>query len=309
MPICNLSARSAAIATAATCLLCSGGGISAQELEPRAYSPSPIGTNFLIANYTRSDGDVSTDPSLPISNVHATINTGVLGYSRTFGLLGQTASAAIALPYLRGDVSGVVGEQGTQVTRSGLGDLRLRFAQSLIGSPALTPEAFAERKPTPTLGTSLVVIAPSGDYNPTHLVNVGSNRWAFKPEIGASGQAGRWFADAAAGVWLFTDNHNFFSGHVRGQDPLWSIQFHAGRYFERGFWLAADAIHYGGGDIVIDGVSSHDAQQVTRYGLTLSVPLGAGFSAKLAWSSWLTAHNGGNFDSIGVTLQYRWLDN
>lgn len=267
-----------------------------------------MGTNFLIANYTRSDGDVSTDPSLPISNVHATINTGVLGYSRTFGLFERTASTAIALPYLRGDVSGVVGEQGTRVTRSGLGDLRLRFAQSLAGSPALTPEAFAQHEPTASLGTSLVVIAPTGDYNPSHLVNVGSNRWAFKPEVGVSEQVGRWFADAAAGVWLFTDNHSFFNGHVRGQDPLWSVQAHAGRYFERGFWLAADVIHYAGGDIAIDRVSSHDAQSVTRYGLTLSVPLAGGLSAKLAGSSWLTAHNGGNFDTIGLTLQYRWFD-
>lgn len=267
-----------------------------------------MGTNFLIANYTRSDGDVSTDPSLPISNVHATINTGVVGYSRTFGLFERTASAAIALPYLRGDVSGVVGEQGTRVTRSGLGDLRLRFAQSLAGSPALTPAAFAQHEPTASLGTSLVVIAPTGDYNPSHLVNVGSNRWAFKPEVGVSEQVGRWFADAAAGVWLFTDNHSFFNGHVRGQDPLWSVQAHAGRYFERGFWLAADVIHYAGGDIAIDRVSSHDAQSVTRYGLTLSVPLAGGLSAKLAGSSWLTAHNGGNFDTIGLTLQYRWFE-
>lgn len=277
-------------------------------MEPRAYSPSPIGTNFLIANYLRSTGSVSTDPSLPITNVQATINTGNLGYSRTFGVFGQTASAAIVLPYTQGDISGVVGEQSTQVTRSGLGDLKLRFAQNLLGSPALTPEAFAQRAPTTTLGVSVTAIAPTGYYNPSHLVNVGSHRWAFKPEIGVSQPLGRWFADAAAGAWLFTDNKNFFGGHVRSEDPLWSFQMHAGYYFQRGFWLAADATYYTGGETSIDGVAKRDAQSVTRYGLTLSVPLGAGVSAKVAWASWLSAHNGGNFDTIGVTLQYRWFD-
>jgi hypothetical protein len=288
--------------------LCGSGGADAQELEPRAYSPSPIGTNFLIANYTRSSGSVSTDAELPISNVQATINIGALGYSRTFGLFGQTASAAILLPYLSGDISGVVGEQAMQVTRSGLGDLRLRFAQSLLGSPALTPGAFERYEQGTSVGSSVTVVAPTGHYNPAHLVNVGSNRWAFKPEIGLSQPIGRWFADAAAGAWLFTDNHNFFNGHVRGQDPLWSFQLHGGYYFERGFWLAADATHYTGGQTSIDGVANHDSQSVSRYGLTLAVPLGEGFSAKLSWASWLKAHNSGSFDTVGLTLQYRWFD-
>ena len=125
---------------------------------------------------------------------------------------------------------------------------------------------------------------------------------------GQSQPIGDWFSDAAAGVWLFTDNTDFFRGHVRSQDPLWAFQAHAGYNFRPGLWLAADGTYYTGGETSIDGVAKHDAQAVARYGLTLSVPLGEGFSTKLAWSSWLIAHKGGNFDNFGVTLQYRWFD-
>lgn len=285
-----------------------GGEARAQDMEPRAYSASPIDTNFLLASYLRTTGAVSLDPALPISNIKASINTGLLGYDRTFDLLGQTASAAIIIPYFQADVSGDVFEASQQVSRKGLGDIRFRFTDNFIGNPAQTPAAFAEREPTTTAGASLTAIAPTGDYNPQHLVNISSHRWSFKPEVGVSQPIGNWFADAAAGVWLFTENPDFFGGHVRGEKPLWSFQAHGGYNFRPGLWLALDATHFFGGDTVLDGVSKGDFQSVTRYGATLSVPLAEGFSAKVAWASWLTAHNNGTYDTLLFSLQYRWFD-
>ncbi len=31
---------------------------AAQDLEPRAYSPAPLGTNFIVVTYSRTSGDV-----------------------------------------------------------------------------------------------------------------------------------------------------------------------------------------------------------------------------------------------------------
>jgi hypothetical protein len=281
-------------------------------MEPRAYSAVPIDTNFLIGNYARTTGSASLDPSLPITNVKASINTGTLAYDRTFDLFGDTASAAIIVPYFQGDVSGQLStegfSEGKQVSRSGLGDLRLRFTANFLGNPALSPTEFAKRKPTTTAGASLTVVAPTGDYNPAHLLNIGSNRWAFRPDIGISQPIGDWFADAAAGAWLYTDNHNFFQGHVRSQAPLMVLQAHGGYNFRPGLWLAADAVYFSGGNTSIDGIAKHDAQTGSRYGLTLSVPVADGLSAKFGWATWLTTHNSGNYNTIGVTLQYRWFD-
>ncbi len=280
----------------------------AQEMEPRAFSISPIGTNYLIAGYSRSTGSVSTDPSLPLSNVEAVITSGILGYQRTFGLAGRTASAALLVPFLNGDVRGDLEDQSRQVSRNGLGDLRMRFTANLLGGPALTPAEFARRAPTTTVGASLTIVAPTGQYNPAYLINLSSNRWAFKPEFGLAQPFGNWFADASTGVWLFTDNPNFFRGNRRSQDPLWAFELHGGYNFSPGLWLAADATYYRGGETSLNGDAKHDLQANSRYGLTLSVPILDGVSTKLTWSNSLITRVGGRFQTVGLTLQYRWFD-
>ena len=304
----RLCSGSIAVAIAALIVLFGVGGARAQDMEPRAYSAVPIDTNFLIASYQRTTGAVSLDTSLPVTDVRASINQGLFVYDRTFPLFGQAASAAIVLPYFQGTVSGNVGVEGKAVSRKGLGDLAIRFTQNLIGNPAMTPAEFAQREPTTTLGVSVLVGAPTGDYNSLHFVNISAHRWMFRPEIGLSQPIGNWFVDGATSVFIFTDNTNFSGGHVRGQDPLWAVQGHVGYNFSPSFWLAVDASHYLGGRTSQDGVAGNDFQSVTRYGLTLSVPLGEGFSAKASGGAWLTAHNGGAFDRIGLTLQYRWFD-
>jgi hypothetical protein len=280
----------------------------AQDMEPRAYSAAPTGTNFLVAGYGRVNGHVSFDPALPITSVNAEINHYDFGYQRTFDLLGRSASAALLVPFVQGELTGQLQDQSREASRSGLGDLKFRFATNLLGGPALSPGEFARREPTTTLGTSLTVVAPTGQYVPQRLINISDHRWAFKPDIGLSQPFGDWFAEASAGVWLFTDNHDFFGGHVRGQAPIATLQLHGGYNFLSGTWLAADATYYRGGETSIDGVAKHDIKESWRYGVTLSVPLGAGFSVKVAGSNWLTHSNSGTFQVVGIAFQYRWFD-
>ena len=298
----------AAIIAAAASLLCGVGTANAQDLEPRAYAASPIGTNFLVSGFGNTSGAVSFDPSLPITGVKAAIDSYNIGYDHTFDLLGRAASAAIVVPYIDGELKGQVYTQSQRVTRSGQGDVRIRLAVNLLGGPALTPAEFMRRKQTTTLGASLIIIAPTGQYDPQRLINISPHRWAFKPEIGLSQPLGSWFAEAYAGAWLFTDNDDYFQGHVFSQEPFYTFQMHGGYNFRPGLWLAADVTYYTGGRTSTDGVAAHNYQVNSRYGLTLSVPLTAGFSLKLAWSKLLTGHIGANFQTVGVTLQYRWFN-
>nr|WP_255208809.1 transporter [Paraburkholderia youngii] len=206
----------------------------AQELEPRTYSASPVGTNFVVATYTYLTGDVLTTPSLPIANVEASINSVALGYVHTFGLFGNTASLGFLLPFASGNISGEVVDAPREIHRAGLGDLSLRFAYQFLGSPALSPQEFAKRTPTTSLGASLTVVAPTGQYVPYHLINIGANRWAFKPEFGISQPWDNWFAEVTAGIWFFADNRNFLGNNTRSQEPLATFQLHAGYNFRPG---------------------------------------------------------------------------
>lgn len=280
----------------------------AQELEPRTYSPSPVGTHFLVGTWSYLSGDVLTDSSLPITGVRAQFNLWSLAYVTTFGFLGHTASLGLGLPFARGNVSGDVVDSPTEVHRAGLGDMRLRFAFNLFGNPPLPPDAFATHEPATAAGTSLTIIVPTGQYDGSRLVNIGTNRWAFKPEFGISQPLGNWFVDGSAGVWFFTANNAFFNGKQRTQAPLMTFQIHGGYTFRPGLWLAGDLGYVSGGRTSTNGIEAQDRQANVRYGVTVSAPIARGWSTKLALSHGLVTRAGGDFTSITLTLQYRWFD-
>ncbi|HVO49999.1 MAG TPA: transporter [Thermoanaerobaculia bacterium] len=297
----------AAVALALACLLVSRGS-RAQDLEPRAYAPVPKDANFFLASYSYQSGDVLFDPSLPFSNVRAFINAATAGYGHTFSLFGRISSLAIGVPYVWASVDGNVGETYQAITRSGLGDPRLRFVVNLLGGPALPMREFMARKPEPTLGFSLVTVVPTGQYSSEELVNIGTNRWAFRPEFGLSFPVGRWTLEGAAGVWLFMDNTATYPGSVvRSQDPLYSFQAHVGYTVRPGLWVAADATYYAGGKTYADGVPGDTRQANSRAGVTASVPLGKGHTVKVSASRGVDARIGSRFDTIGFAYQYLWL--
>jgi hypothetical protein len=264
----------------------------------------------LIVSAAHSTGDVLFDPSVPLSNVDARMNASVAGYGHTFGMFDHLASVAIAVPYVWGDVSGNVGNETDQrvAHRSGLGDAQFRFALNLIGGPALTPKEFAARTPQTTLGLSLTVVPPVGQYDSTRLINIGSHRWAFKPQLGLSYPIGRWYLDGYAGVWFFTPNDNFYGGLRREQQPIETVQGHVSYTIRPRTWVAFDYTYYTGGRSSLDGVERDDRQSNSRVGITLSLPAGRSQSVKLLWSRGAAVRIGGDYTTYAVAWQYAWFD-
>ena len=289
--------------------LFAGNRAHAQELEPRAYSPSPTGFNIFAVAFTHNTGDLTFDPSLPITDASAKINLGALAYVRTLGIAGRSANLGIALPYARGNLEGLLLGDAVSAYRSGLGDPRVRLAINLRGAPAMTPKEFVARKPGATIvGASLVVSVPTGQYDSTKLVNIGNNRWGFKPEIGISRDFGRWTLEGAAGVWLFTENTNFYGGKTRSQEPIGSLQAHVIYTFKPRMWLAFDTNFYNGGRTSVDGVTKADLQKNSRAGLTFALPVTATQSLKISYSQGAFTSVGADFKSIGVAWQVIWRD-
>lgn len=280
----------------------------AQELEPRSYSPSPVGAHFLQFAFGHSWGDIIFDPSLPIKDAKGAFNTPAAGYGTTFGLFGRQAQAAAALPYVWGSAEGQLEGQERRTTRSGLADIRARFSINLVGSPALTPREFAAVKRSVTVGTSVVVNVPVGQFDPERLINLGTNRWAFKPEVGVAWFRGAWELDGAMGVWLFTENPEFYPGSsTLQQDPLTSFQAHACYFLRPGLWFAADATWYSGGAARVDGGPPAGRQNNTRAGVTASIPLAARQSLKLSYSRGAAVRVGQNFGTLTAAWQYMWF--
>jgi hypothetical protein len=285
-------------------VMCLSGPVWAQDLEPRAYSPSPVGTNFVAAIYSRQTGGVLVDPTIPIDDVEVGLNGASLLLGHTFGLAGRQASVTMIFPYVWGRVEGSVFEERREVTRSGAADLRVRFATNLIGGPALTPREFASRRPAATLGASVTVVAPTGQYDPERLINLGSNRWAFKPEVGISRPAGRWTLEATGGVWLFTKNDNYFGGAHFEQRPVGTFQGHVGYTVRPRLWVAGSVTYFAGGRSVLNGVEKSTILKNSRAGAACSIPVGSGHSVKLSWARGLTTRTGANLSTFVIGWQY-----
>jgi hypothetical protein len=278
----------------------------AQSMEPLSYTNSPIGLNFLIAGYAYQTGNVLVDPSLPLKNVHATVDDAFLAYSRIIDFWGQSGSLAIIVPYAWLSATGDVSEQQRKVDRTGLSDLTLKLSVNLYGAPALSLKEYSSYHQDLIIGVSVLVTAPTGQYIQSKLVNIGTNRWSAKPELGISKAVAPWTFEAAAGVTFYTDNDEYFGNNTRHQDALFSMQGHVIYNFNRKMWAALDGTYYTGGRTSLNGGLDNDLQSNTRWGGTYAYALARQNSIKLYFSSGASARTGSDFRIYGIGWQYRW---
>lgn len=287
--------------------LTSTGATFAQQLEPRAYAPMPIDLNVTGIATAYSSGDVALDPSVPITDARARVVLAAPYYVRSFALLDRQAAISLIMPFAELSGNGEVQGAEREVDISGPGDPILRFAVNLLGSPAQTAQEFATRKRETILGASLSVVAPLGDYDGTKLVNLGTNRWAFKPELGLSHPIGNWDLELYAGAWVFDENDDFYGGQLRKQEPLYSTQTHVVYTFQPGMWASLDFTYYAGGATTVDGDRKDDRNNNSRAGLTLALPVAKHHALKLSCSRGVSVRIGQDFTMLGASWSYVWF--
>jgi hypothetical protein len=292
--------------TAATLIVAVCSMLRAQDLEPRAYSNSPIGLNFAIVGYGYAKGSVLTDPSLPLDNVSNESHLAVVAFATTLNVLGKSAKFDVIVPYVWLTAKGVAFGMPRERYVTGFADPAFRFSMNFIGAPALTAAEFKDYRQDFILGASLRVTAPLGQYDSDKLVNIGTNRWSLKPEIGRSKAFGRWTVEIAPGVTFYTDNGDFFGGQTRAVAPLYSVQAHVSYSFTPGCWLALNAGYFVGGRTTVDGLQNDDEQEGLRFGATLALPVNRYHSVKLYGFTGYNARYAHDFQAAGIAWQYRW---
>ena len=280
---------------------------TAQELVPAAYTPAPYGVNVLNLAAVYNSGDLAFDPSGPIEEASARIGISTLGYIRTLNVAGRSANIGVIVPYVLGHLEGLYLGEPAFADRSGLGDLGVRMAVNLFGAPAMSPKEFSTYRARTLIGASLIVKAPTGQYDPTKLINIGTNRWAFKPEVGIVRVMGHWAIDAYVGGWFFTINDDFFGGMRLQRDPMISTQIHVRYLFKPGLWAAVDGNYWRGGQTTVDGRTNDDLQRNSRIGATVVTRLGRKHSLRVAVSRGAITRIGGDFTSIGMSYSYSWI--
>ena len=287
----------------------------AQDLAPRAYVVSPIHSNAVSVTYSFFDGNLDFQGAVPITDATAKANVPIFSLYHSFNLLSRSANFTIGLPYGEADFQGAVMGSETNVYRSGLFDTVYRVSVNLVGGPAMAPADFRKWRQKDLIGVSLRVTAPTGQYDSTKLINFGTNRWGFKPEVGYSRRNGHWIVDAYFGTWLYTENPKFFSENqyypgIRSQTqaPVGAFEGHLSYDVRPRFWISLDANYWFGGKTSLNGVENPEtALRNSRIGITASAPITKHQSIKFSYSNGVYIRYGGNYQSVSVAWQYSWL--
>ena len=282
------------------------GHAAAQEIEPRAYANVPVGMNFAVAGIAATRGGLNFDASVPITNEDLRTTSLVLGYARSMALWGRSAKFDAVVPYTRLD--GTADYLGMPVERkvNGFGRPAMRLSVNLLGAPALGMAEFRDWRQDLIFGASLQVAPPLGQYDEDRIVNIASNRWSFKPELGLSKAAGPWTGELKLAATFFTDNDAFYGNTTRSQDPVYALQGNLIRGLASGAWWSVDATYFTGGQSQVAGRYNRDLQKNWRVGASLSLPVDRRNSVRIAATSGVYARTGNGFDGVALTWQHRW---
>ena len=279
--------------------------VHAQALEPRSYTNTPVGINFLLLGYGHTEGEVGFDASTQITDTKVRVDAGLLAYGRALDVWGLSGKVLAVLPVA--EASGSAKHQGQARSRDvfGLADPLLRFSVNFFGAPALSLSDFASYHQDLIIGATLQVTAPLGQYDSSKLLNLGTNRWSIKPELGLSKAWDSLTLELIPGITFFTTNNDFFGGKTLEQDPIYSLQGHLIYQFTPAFWAAFDSTYYAGGRTTVNGVEGPRLENV-RVGATAALSLTRYQSLKFYGSTGVYNHTDNNFWALGIAWQLRW---
>jgi hypothetical protein len=289
--------------------------LNGQGLSPRAYVVSPVHFNAVTLTYTLQDGNVVFDTSIPITGSTGRIGTETATLFHSFNFFGRSANLNVSLPYSIGHFQADVNGETIKLYRSGLNSTTIRLSANLFGAPAMTPGEFGKWHQKLIVGASLTVSTATGQYDGRRLINIGNNRWAFKPEIGLSRRWNKWLLDAYGAVWFFTPNDNFYSNapgstgpNRQTQNPMGVVETHLSYDAKPRLWFSLDGNYWYGGETSLNGVPTPTTVQAnSRIGATASLPIGKHQSLKFSYSAGTYTTFGGDFQTVSAAWQYSWL--
>ena len=298
----------------AGCLLiavCAVTSSNSQELVPRRWSHLPLGVNFAGGGYIYTDADIAFDPVLRIEDAVMNVDTLPAKYIRSFEFAGKSARFDGIIAYQDARWNGLLDGVPTSVYRSGFSDMSLRFAVNLLGAPPLSTKEFAEYRAEleeeTIVGLGLIVQLPTGHYLEDKLLNLGTNRVTFRPQLGVVRNWGKLATEATISSWLYTDNNDFFGGNYLEQDPFYTFQGHIDYTFRPGLWVGAGLGYGVGGRSTLNHIRKDDRKENLAWVMSFSYPLSRKAGFKLAYAGTETITDVGiDSNNFSGTMSVLW---
>lgn len=263
--------------------------------------------NFIVAGYGYSYGNTLLDSSIPIEDLNSKIHGIVAAYARSINFFGMGGKVDVIVPFAFGDWYGYLEGTYASASRSGMGDPRFRLSFNFFGSPATKLEDFKYYHPHTIAGFSLQVYTPIGQYFEDKLINLGANRWTFKPQIGIARYKGKWIFESYFSVWIYTANNAFSVTNKLKSHPLYVFKFHAIRSLPKNTWLTVDVGYGIGGKTELNDILRDDRISTIRLGATYAIPVAKSHTIKFTAISAIRFERGADYDAFAISYQFRWF--
>lgn len=301
-----MNSRPALVAAAlfGALLLCAlAGPAAAPDLEPRRWTTLPPGLSVIGAGYAATQGDVFFDPVLLVEDAEVDGHTLAMSYVRSFTVAQKTARIDVTVPWQNLEWTGLLDGEPASVSRIGLADPWVRMSIILLDRRSEGPT-----NSQTVVGAAVALGLPLGEYLESKLLNVGGNRFIVRPQMGIVHTRGKWSFEFTGSAFLYDDNDEFLVNSKLEQDPLYEVQGHLVRFFDKpGWWAALSTGYAWNGETRVDGVHSDDARRLFLSALSVGLPIGSKQSLKLSYVRIRTrTDTGSHTDSLAVAWSHRF---
>ncbi len=280
----------------------------AQADNARDWQNTPINLNMVFGYYNLVDSNTPIDTALPIKGLSVNADVYIFRYARSFDVDGRNTAVQLLQPYA--DVSASFDNAqfftGTK-HNGGIGDTTLVLAHNFFGGPALTAEQFAGWTPETFFSGAAYVTMPTGDYDKNRVINIGSNRWVFKPELAFGTPIGPTWLEFNTYASLYGDNHDYIGDNKLEQKPLYTLETHYSYTINRALWVSLDGTYNRGGETRINGDWQDNKQENALAGASLGFMLSPQFGGLVAYSDTVSERQGSpDVNTWTLRLQYVW---
>jgi hypothetical protein len=276
--------------------------VYAQDLEPRRWTPIPAGVNVVGAGYVGLQGDVFFDPVLKLEGVEVSGHVVAVSYVRSFKIANKLGRIDAVVPWQNMRWSGLLDSVPATAELVGLADPIIRVSVLLAGAPASGGPPDDGKKSNTIFGAAVAVSVPLGEYDSDALLNLGLNRTYIRPQLGVLHTRGKWSYELTGSTFIYGENDDFFGGSKIEQDPLYALQGHVVRVFDKpGYWVALSTGYGWKGDTVVDGVRSNNNQKRWLSSLAFGIPLGKNQGVSFTYLRDRTkTDSGADIDSLAI---------
>ncbi|NJL45599.1 MAG: transporter [Leptolyngbyaceae cyanobacterium SM2_3_12] len=291
----------------------------AQAYGPRIFLPAPSGTNAVNFQIINIDSNTSFDASIVYPDLNIDTDAFVFSYVRNFELGGTSGQVVITQPIAIVDIGVTAGNLGISRGNTGLADTQVELRVGILGAPAADiPEYvqyLTEENPDVVIKGLVGVTFPTGDYSTSQIVNIGSNRFAFRVGLPTTINLGpnwapgnRTLLEVIPAANFYTSNNSppfpnsQFGSDFNSQNPLFTLETHFSHDLGPRFFASIDGYFVTGGATSSNGVGNNNAQSwLGAGGVPSVVPCGRGGTLTVSYGG-VVARNENSPDGAQIKL-------